>query len=368
MVIILKDDASRKFYRHSDGYPHLAGTQLLNIVTKHNFDYDLICNAISGDTENYKQMDTAPLDIEFEYTIDCSSKRVFCEDKFNHEYLDEVDICCYNSEFGIDSNPKHNSISDNEPDTSDYNIMDDNEFADFDELTPEEIAAIEAELFGNDGDASGYEWHPRFPVDMENPAELTAEQIMRGDKIFDAISAFLDSHPDDRDIPMLCITQEWEISIDYGGHRCDSDYVDSVSCVMCCDDEGWFADRDYIRQCVPYLEKELKQSADFCMEMYGEIPSHKELHNNRVSNLQLEIQSVAYMILDSGAQDSAVVAVDTITQEVYAWPTEAGLETYGGIIHFFSIADLSEKGADGSFEISIDKIEAIVKKLSAPIS
>ena len=367
-ILIKKNDNIQKFYRHWDGHPHITGVELLNIAKKHAFDYDKVRDALLADNGYYQPVDVMPLGVEFEYTIDCTSRRIYCLDLLNEESIDEDLFHCFNSDWGLysqsaTSNSDGLDLFDFNS-SAGYQYLDDLEDRD---LTPEEIAEIEAQLFGDKGNESLFERKPYFPIDMQNPAELTPEQIQRGDKLFDSIIGFMDSHPDDRDVPMLCITQEWDISIDYGGHRCDSDFVEFADCVMCLDDEGWFADRDYMRQCVPHLEAKLRDAAEFCMEMHGEVANHRELHNNRVSNMQFAIQSTAYSILDSGEENDVVVAIDTITQEVYGWPVSAGCETYGGIIQFYSIADLAEKGGDGSLEISTDKIESIVKKLASPL-
>lgn len=363
-IYVKKGDETRMFYRHWDGYPDVTGVELMQLVNKHDYDFDKVCNDLSADEEHYRVVVSMPNDVEFEYTLDCHNKRATCFDRYNKQYFDEDGFYFHN--------PDSDAASDNG-----LNPVDGAEFCNlpwdtctgdsiFDILSPEEIALIEAEMFDDADDDDEMEWKPRYPIDMENPADLSPEQIQRGDKLFDAVVAFMDEHPEIQHAPMLCITQEWDISVDLGGYRCDSDFVDSVNCVMCHDEEGWYADREYMRQCVPYLEKELKESADFCLEMDGEIPSHRDCHNDRVATMQLNIMSVACMIMESREQDDVVIAVDTITQEVYGWPVSAGCETYGGIIQFYSVADLSEKAPDGTLGISINKIESVVKQLTSP--
>lgn len=367
-ILLKKNDNIQKFYRHWDGNPNIAGVELLTIANKHGFDYDKVRDTLLAYNEIYQPVDAMPFGVQYEYTIDCTNGCIFCMDLLNEESIDVDMFHYYNSDRGLHIEPgTSNSDSLN---IFDYGFSAEDEYLDgfvSRELDLEEMAAIETKILRDRGVEPFYERKPFYPVDMQNPAELTPEQMQRGDKLFDTIIAFMESHPDDGVVPMLCITQEWDISIDYGGHRCDSDFVHFADCVMCLDDEGWYPDRDYMRQCVPYLEAELREAADLCMEMYGEVSSHRELHNNRASTLQFAIQNVAYAILDSGKEKDIVIAVDTITQDVYGWPLSEGRETYGGIIQFYSIADLAEKGADGTLEISIDKIESIVRKLASPL-
>lgn len=162
---------------------------------------------------------------------------------------------------------------------------------------------------------------------------------------------------------MLCVTQEWDVSIDYGGWRSDSDYVDGATCVMCKDEEGYYVNLDYVRQCVPFLEKELQKSAEWCMESYGEVPNHKESAMRRVATLENKIIDMVWNLIDSHHTDDTMLEIDTLEHTVYPVPLEGEHEGYGGIIRFIPTADLLKTASDGSLETDLDKIKQLAAEI-----
>ena len=208
------------------------------------------------------------------------------------------------------------------------------------------------------------EWQPRFPVDMENTRELTDEQRKRAKRLFDCIAEHMDAHPNDDMAPLICITQDWRVRVDFGGWNSDSDYRDTALCVMAHDDEGFYLDLEYMEQCVPFIEDKLKEAAEWCMEMYGEVPDHHEDDMKRVTEMEMNIISILSDedLKELGAEN-VLIAYDTIEQSVYPIPVDVEHDDYGGIIKYIPATEFI--GNDGAIEV--DKIKDFVKESLNPL-
>ncbi len=208
------------------------------------------------------------------------------------------------------------------------------------------------------------EWHPRFPVNMDEPVELTPEQKERALKIYESISAHLDAYPDDHHAPLICITQDWRVRVDFGGWNSDSDYRDMATCVMCRDEEGWYLSLDYVEQCVPFIENELKDRADKCKKMYGEVPDHHEADTQRVVAAEMELLSIlSDPAMREFGFDDVLIAMDTIEHTIYPMPANMEHDDYGGIIQYIPANTLVSE--DGT--IDLDRVKKLVNDFINPI-
>lgn len=348
-IYVLTKGHKLLYYRHYNGYPGCTGRELKKLVKELEYDFCAISGFLNSESDTYKPVEQESWDAEYIYTIDCENQTVECYDKWDKRHVEE-------SEY---ENYSHSGIS-GDFDDFDFGFSslngDDNEEFDPSIFDP---SIIDFEGFK----LSEQEWEPRFPVDMDNPSELTEAQKLRGEKIFEALCKFMDEHPDDNFAPMLCISQEWDISVDYGGWRSDSDYVDTATCVTCKDDEGFYLDPDYIMQCVPFIEKELKDKAERCMEHYGNIPSHKDQTLHRRTTLETQILEALWDVINAGRIDDAMLEIDTLEQSVYPMPSDAPKEEYGGIIRYVPVREYIVSDKYGNPDTDLDKIKLLAEEI-----
>lgn len=206
-------------------------------------------------------------------------------------------------------------------------------------------------------------WQPRFPVDMENPAQLTELQKERALRIYNAITKHLDEYPDGQCAPLIGITQDWDVRVDFGGWVADSDYRDTALCVMCRDEEGFYISLDYVEQCVPFIEAALKELAEHCVEMYGEVPDHRELENQRASQTETKLLSIlSDETLREFEPSDVLIAIDTIEESIYPIPADMEHDDYGGIIQYVRADTLLNQ--DGS--INVGEVKALVNRILNP--
>lgn len=337
-IYVVNGDQKSLYYRHSDGYPSCTGVELARIAKEEDYDYEKVINRLNADSPSYEAVEMEASDAEYAYTIDCAHRAMECYDILDKTLVNEWEFEGY----------CHGVVDEYPLDWADEGLK----------------AELEAYFKECEEREENYEWKPRFPVNMETPAELTEEQFARGLKIYDAVCKFMDENPESNAAPTLCITQEWEISVDYGGWRCDSDFVDTCLCVMCRDDEGFYINLDYVNQCVPFIEEKLKEYAEWCKEEYGEVPSHREQSFRRVVTLENEIISVLLALIDKGQVSGVNLEIDTFEQTVYPVPAENEMEDYGGIILFVPVETLIKKGPDGVYEVDLDKVSELSSKVN----
>lgn len=234
-----------------------------------------------------------------------------------------------------------------------------NTFDNFDNLSLTDRERDEIADCLDEGEEFDHDWHQRFAVDMDNPVELTDIQKERALTIYNSITAHMDAHPDDDMAPLICITQDWKVRVDFGGWVSTSDYRDSALCVMCRDEIGFYISLDYVEQCVPFIEEALRERAEECREMYGYVPDHQEAQNRRLFEAEMELLSIlSDDALKSYGINNVVIAIDTIEGSIYPVPSDEEHEDYGGIIQYVPANTLISR--DG--EIDLDKIKFLVNK------
>lgn len=213
-------------------------------------------------------------------------------------------------------------------------------------------------------DVVDMEWHPRFPVDMGNPVVLTELQKERALRVCEAIGAHIDAYPEDDHAPLICITQDWRVRVDFGGWNSDSDFRDSAFCLMCKDEEGFYLSLDYVEQCVPFIEKELKEIAESCREMYGEVPYHHEADKKRTLAAEMELLSIlSDDNLRSVGFHNVLIAMDAFEGSIYPIPASMDHDDYGGIIEYVPAESLvNEEGI-----VEVDKVKELVRNFLKPI-
>ncbi len=324
-IVIKRGDDEILFYRHWDGMPSVTGVELLGICRDSNFDVFGIIQSMARE-DQYELTQGRHGDAEYEYTID----------------LDNAELTALHIPYGRRIRSEEFEES---PEAEE-------------EFGPEGFSDMEGMSDRHQ------EWHPRFPVNMDEPVALTEEQKERALKIFEAITAHIEAYPDEPTAPLICITQDWRVRVDFGGWNCASDYRDDALCVMCRDEEGVYINLEYVEQCVPFIEKKLKELADDCMEIYGEVPDHHEQDNNRVFTAEMELLSIlSDPTIKEFGFGNVLIAMDTMEGSIYPIPSYMEHDDYGGIIQYVPAATLV--GKDGSIEV--DKVKALVNDFLKPI-
>lgn len=235
-----------------------------------------------------------------------------------------------------------------------------NTFDNLDKLSLTDVELNEIADCLGEKEGFNHEWHQRFAVDMDNPVKLTDIQKERALTIYNSTTAHMDAYPYDDMAPLICITQDWNVRVDFGGWVSDSDYRDSALCVMCRDDIGFYISLDYVEQCVPFIEKELREIATECNEMYGRVPDHQEDENRRVIEAEMKLLSIlSDDTLKSNGLNNVLIAIDTIECSIYPVASDEKYEDYGGIIQYVPANTLLSN--DG--EIIIDNIKSLVNRL-----
>ncbi len=208
------------------------------------------------------------------------------------------------------------------------------------------------------------EWHPSFPVDMSHPKELTELQKERALRVYESIEAHLAAYPEEQHSPLICITQDWRVRVDFGGWNTDSDFRDVALCVMCQDEEGWYISLDYVEQCIPFIEKELSTLAESCIEMYGKVPNHHEEDMKMVLDAEMELLSIlSDETMKEFGFENILIAMDTCEGSIYPLPDYVEHDDYGGIISYISAASLVKE--DGTIEV--DKMRKLIHDFVNPI-
>lgn len=161
----------------------------------------------------------------------------------------------------------------------------------------------EAMDFDEEDENADQVWQPRFPVDMENPAQLTDLQKERALRIYNAITKHLDEYPHGQSAPLIGITQDWDVRVDFGGWVADSDYRDT---------------------------KLLSILSDETLRDFG--PS------------------------------DVLIAIDSIEESIYPIPADMEHDDYGGIIQYVRADTLVNQ--DGS--INVGEVKALVNRILNP--
>ena len=220
------------------------------------------------------------------------------------------------------------------------------------------------EDFTDSGDiASDQVYPPYYPVDMEHPVELTELQQEHSRILIEAIDKYFDKNPEDAGTaPLLRISQNWEVEITRGGHMMDTDFVNPILCIMCHEEEGYYIDYDYVKQCVPFIEGELEDIKQCVETQYDSFPSFREQEINRDANLEMDMLSLLASLDPKYGYERILIAIDRVVPEVYAWPIEEGTEEYGGLIKYYRADTLISPNGT----IDVDRVKEIVREALKP--
>ena len=95
-------------------------------------------------------------------------------------------------------------------------------------------------------------------------------------RIFNALNDYYAIFPDRQSAPSIVISQDWDVFLNNKVEPCDSDFTDYA--VLFMEDyeaEEWVYSMDTIKDCIPYIDRELEDAKKFCLDHYGEVPTHE---------------------------------------------------------------------------------------------
>lgn len=184
-----------------------------------------------------------------------------------------------------------------------------------------------------------------------NGSKLSQED--KAQRIYQALNDYYNLFPDRQSAPSIVVTQDWEVFLGYEGEPCDSDYNDYA--VMFMEDyeaEEWVYTLDTIRKCIPRIDEELEAARKFCLEMYGEVPTHENNLSSDLTYFIFHISLCIKMAIKENKMNEWIIEIDMPTSEVYLVNKKMRSPSYGGlIIHYdprklIQVTELGEKIVD----------------------
>lgn len=185
----------------------------------------------------------------------------------------------------------------------------------------------------------------------------------KASRIYNALNKFLEQHPDEDMAPDMVITQDWTVKFDYGGWRSDSDYVTNAVAIMEKDEEGMYCSLESILSKIPKIQKALDSQADYCMEEYGNIPSHADMELNHVTNSFLAISSLLESAIEKHQLKGWVIEIDTPADDIYLAKEEVRSPSYGGLILHYDPMKFIKTTADGEMTVDNDKVRELAVRI-----
>lgn len=344
-MIVVEDANNKSFFTAGeDNWDWLIGHNLINICLEAGFVYDRVIQLLILDGFIPEPMFNK--DTRYVYTANCNQRKVTC---FDAKDMVELDPCQRMTFAAIENSGIGPTIA---------QVIETSHFEDNSKLTDEEwnqyICEREKEK----------EWTPVYPIHPGNHKILTPLQKERGKQLFTKLSEFIDTQSeDDHCPPEICISQDWEISIDFGGWRKDTDIVKSALCLMC-QDEGtgrFYLDEDYVMQCIPYLENELEDISDNYLYRNGVIVDKNRTKKEIRWELELDFSDIVRDFIEKKCPEDTLIAVNTHDFTLYSVPGNLEMSDEG--IQIFRPEEFVLKKLGRKPTFDYHKISSLIKIL-----
>ena len=294
-LLVVKDHNRKSFFMcGEDNWDCFAGRNLVDISLEAGFVYERIIQLLV--TDGFLPITVIPEDTQYIITTHCHEKKFECYDTQRKVDLDPCQMMT------------HQELENSGVGPTLYEVIESNHFADNSKLTDEEWVEYYRQR------EKEKKWWPVYPIDLKNPKVLTPLQVERGTQLFKKLEEFIEMQDENNDCaPEICITQNWKISVDFGGWRNDSDIIRSALCVMCQDEETgqFYLDKDYLMQCIPYLEDEL---ADYAEEEDEEKGLTKR--DGRF-DIEYNFSNAVRSYLDKNCPENTLITLDTSTNSCH---------------------------------------------------
>lgn len=182
-------------------------------------------------------------------------------------------------------------------------------------------------------------------------------------RIFNALNEFLDQHPYEQVPPEMVITQDWKVKFDYGGWRSDSDYLGSALEVMEKDDKGFYFNFESLLSKIPQIQKAIDEQADFCMELYGAVPTHSDMEFNHVTDNVATITSLLQSAIEKHELKGWILEIDTPANEIYLVKEEMRSPSYEGLILHYDPMKFIKIASNGEMTVDSDKVRELSDRI-----
>lgn len=183
-------------------------------------------------------------------------------------------------------------------------------------------------------------------------------------RIFEGLKKFIEEHPEEIYAPEMVITQDWKVSFDYGGWRSDSDYVCNVTSIMRRDEDGQDVfDLEYITSKVPEIQKSLDESAEYCEEQYGTLPSHDDMEFAYVTNYVIMISGLIESAIENNQLKGWILEIDTPIGDTYLVKEEMRSPSYGGLILHYDPMKFVNVSDKGEMSVDLAKVQELADRI-----
>ena len=344
-IIVVENGNNKSYFTAGeDNWDWLMGRNLIDICLEAGFVYNRIVQLLIVD--GFIPEHEFNEEVRFVYTANCLQKKVTCIDTENNIELDPCQRMTFEE---IENSGIGPSMA---------QVIESSCFEDNSKLSDEEWAEYMRQR------EESKEWKPVYPIDLNNPKPLTELQKERGRKLYTALGEFIDKQPkEDHYPPQVCISQDWKISVDFGGWIKDTDIVRSALCLMCRDDETgrFYLDENYVMQCVPYFEDELEDMSDDYLYRNGKIVDKERTRQEIRWDMEWEFSHIVSDFIDKKCSEDTLIAINTDNLTVYSIP--GNMEIHEVDINIYKPQDfiLKKLGRKPSFDDH--KINKLIKGL-----
>lgn len=193
---------------------------------------------------------------------------------------------------------------------------------------------------------------------------MKLSQDDKAQRIYQALNDYYAIFPDRQSAPSIVITQDWEVLLGYEGEPCDSDFTDNA--VMFMEDyeaEEWIYTYDIIKDCISYIDDALEAARKFCLDIYGEIPTHEK---NLPSDLTFYISHISIYIgiaLRENKIDGWILEIDLPDSDLYLVKKEMRSPSYGGLILHYEPQKFIKVTEQGEMTVDRAKVRELAERI-----
>lgn len=183
-------------------------------------------------------------------------------------------------------------------------------------------------------------------------------------RIYQALNDYYTILPDRQSAPSIVVTQNWEVFLNYEGEPCDSDFTDDA--VLFMEDyeaEEWVYTKDTIGNCIPYIERELDAAKKYCLDIYGEVPTHeKNLPGDLTCYLNYIYLCISIALRENNIDDW-ILEIDLPTSDIYLIKNDMRSPSYGGLILHYAAMKFVKISECGEKIVDIVKVRELAERI-----
>lgn len=183
-------------------------------------------------------------------------------------------------------------------------------------------------------------------------------------RIYNALNDYYAIFPDRQAVPSIVITQDWDVFLDYKEEPCDSDFTDYA--VLFMEDyeaEEWVYSMDTIKDCIHYIDRELEAAKMFCLDIYGEVPTHEKNLPRDLTYYMVHIFMNTAIALKESKIDDWILEIDLPISEIYLVKKEMRSPSYGGLILHYDPMKFIKTASNGEMMVDVDKVRELSDRI-----